>query len=53
MTIPMDEEGRPLDWHRVSLTEEEADLLAMYADAGNVEAAEKVVEGAYARLYDS
>lgn len=49
--MKFDEHGIPVGWQQVRLTEEETDALCAAADRGDEEAADRIVNGAYARLY--
>ena len=40
----------PLGWEMVTFTEAELDAMCDAADVGDIETAERVVDGAYARL---
>lgn len=43
----------PFGWELVQLTREELDEMCDAADDGDIEQAQKIVEGAYARLFRS
>jgi hypothetical protein len=49
--ITVDEDGIPLGWEMVTLTDSERDQLVEAADVGDIETADAVVEQAYARLF--
>lgn len=51
MAIATDENGVPLGWELVTLTEREIDLLVEAADRGDGDECERIVEGAYGRLF--
>ena len=46
-----EEEGIPVGWWDVHLTEDELDRMVAAADRGHMELAEAIVEDAYHRLY--
>ncbi|HWT00221.1 MAG TPA: hypothetical protein VN256_08235 [Pyrinomonadaceae bacterium] len=50
-SILFDEHGIPYGWQDVRLTEEELDEMCDALDVDDEERAERVVEGAYARLF--
>jgi hypothetical protein len=47
----IDDDGIPFGWENVTLTEEELDAMCDALDGGDEETAERIVEGAYERLY--
>ena len=47
----VDEDGVPWGWWDVRLTPEEWEDFFEAAEAGDLEAVERIVEGAYDRLY--
>jgi len=46
-----EEEGIPVGWEMVHLTEDALDRVSEWADRGEIGMAEAIVEGAYERLY--
>lgn len=50
--VRYDEDGIPIGWQQVTLTEAETAALCAAADAGDQETAARIVDGAYARLYE-
>lgn len=52
MPIDTDNEGRPFGWEMVSLTPRELDALVDAAEACDLDEAERIVEGAYERLFE-
>jgi hypothetical protein len=51
MSLLVDDDGIPYGWEDVRLTEEELDAMCDALDRGDEEEAERVVEGAYDRLF--
>ncbi|MFL6284489.1 MAG: hypothetical protein ACJ74Q_15195 [Pyrinomonadaceae bacterium] len=47
----VEEDGRPVGWQEVRLTEDEREALVEAADSGDCGAAESAVAAAYGRLY--
>ncbi len=51
--MDVDEDGIPIGWELVTLTDSERDALVEACDTGNLARAEKTVDGAYDRLFGS
>lgn len=48
--MKLDDEGVPVNWNKVALSDDDLDAMCDAVDAGNFELASRIVDVAYARL---